>query len=106
MEIKLEMLPNCTSLCVYHDRDQTWFHMHYHLLGPEGWGVETYSIYSYFMRKLGEIFQISQKFINLKWREKMTLANDVLKMLFSGANFNVIMTSQYNITLNQMHVSR
>ena len=40
--------------------------------------------HNYFMRKFGEIVQILQKFMNLKWCGKMTLANDVLKMLLSG----------------------
>ena len=38
--------------------------------------------------------------MNLKWRGKMTLANDVLKNAAFEAKFNVIMTSQNNVKSN------
>ena len=52
------------------------------------------------MRKFGEIVKILQKFMNLKRRGKIALANDVLKNAAFGTNFNVIMTSQNNVKSN------
>ena len=42
------------------------------------------ALYNYFLRNFGEIVQILQKFMKLKWCGNMTLANNVLKMLPSG----------------------
>ena len=42
------------------------------------------ALYNCFLGKIGEIVQILQKFMNLKWRGKMTLGNEVLKMPLSG----------------------
>ena len=42
-------------------------------------------LYKYFMRKFGEIVQILHKsMLHIKWHEKMTSANNILKMLLSG----------------------